>query len=446
VKTGKTIKKKYIGKSFFYVECIMSNVQLNSNSSSALVSSLDSVSSKKNPFSYSYAQKGTLASAHVPAHSRTAVTSYATSIGFNQNIDFPILKQGLLENCFLKIEVENDSGGAVYVNPNIMNLIVSEASLITAGRTICSSRPFGRAAIMSNKPYSVKKNMEKILALQAAPAVLANGGSQVAYIPLCFSCFDAPELQYLTTFTEPQTVRIRLSAANAYSDDNGAAAVNLKLKTCELIQVFRMLPSDLEQKMINEDYADTESLVRVQYDLIEESTTPSTAANAAVSQVFKHTFTTNRCASKIFFALENTNATTANRIASAGEGVYLGIEKVVLKGSGQTLFELDGDVLKYCLNQDTDSANSMFCVGANWDNSYAHTSNVYCLDFGMSKDNSHLTSLFSFREVNDLTLEITSSKNVALAATVHRLRVCIQSPQLESINSASGKISTSLSS
>ncbi len=424
----------------------MSNVQLNSNSSSALVSSLDSVSSKKNVFSYSYAQKGTIASAHVPAHSRTAITSYATSKGFNQNIDFGVLKNGLLENCFLKLEVENDTANPIYVNPNIMNLIVSEASLITAGRTICKSTPASRAAIMSNKPYSVKKNMEKILALQAAPAVLAAGGSQVAYVPLCFSCFDAPELYYLTTFCEPMTVRVRLAAANAYSDDNAAGAINLKLKTCELIQVFRLLPSDVEQRMINEQFASDQSLVRVQYDLIDESTTPSTAANAAVSQVFKHTFTTNRCATKIFFALENTNATSANRIASAGEGVYLGIEKVVLKGSGQTLYELDGDVLKFCLNQDTDSANSMFCVGNGWDATLAHTANMYCLDFGLSKDNSHLTSNFSFREVNDLTLEITSSSTVPLAATVHRLLTVIQSPQLESINSASGKISTSLSS
>eukprot|EP00943_MAST-04B_sp_MAST-4B-sp1_P007560 g7560.t1 len=419
----------------------MSNPLLNSAASSALISSLDSVSSKKNPFTYSYAQKGSLASAHVPSHSRSAITSYATSIGFNQNIDFPILKNGILEGLFVKIVLTAPAGARV--NAAVANLIIESMSLITSGREICSSRPFGRAALTAHKPYSVKKNIEKMLGLQAARYAPQNN-QVVAYIPAFFSCFDSPEQMYLSTFVEPLTLRLKMGSANQYADDNAGGAVNLTLTTCELVQVFRNLSSDAEQKMIMEDYSNSESLVRIQYDLVEENTVKAGTADA--TDVFTHKFTSNRTCSKIFFALERVAAdiTGGEQIASAADGQYGSISRVIVKGNGMTLFDLDADLFKYALSQDTDSANSMFSVGAQWDTSFPHTANIYKIDWGMNTDNSHLTNNISLREINDFQLIVHST---ATANNVeYRLRVCMLSPQLEAINSASGKISTSLSS
>lgn len=419
----------------------MSNPLLNSSASSALISSLDSVSSKKNPFTYSYAQKGSLTSAHVPSHSRSAITSYATSIGFNQNIDFPILKNGILENLFVKIVLTAPAGARV--NASIANLIIESMSLITSGREICSSRPFGRAALTAHKPYSVKKNLEKMLGLQAARYAPANN-QVVAYIPAFFSCFDSPEQMYLSTFVEPLTLRLKMGSANQYADDNAGNAVNLTLTTCELVQVFRNLSSDAEQKMIMEDYSNSESLVRIQYDLVEENTVKAGTADA--TDVFSHKFTSNRTCSKIFFALERVAAdiTGGETIASSADGQYGHISRVIVKGNGQTLFDLDSDLFRYALSQDTDSANSMFSVGSQWDTSFPHTHNIYKLDWGMNTDNSHLTNNISLREINDFQLicHATGTAN----NVQYRLRVCMLSPQLEAVNSASGKISTSLSS
>ena len=139
----------------------MANAVLNSNSSSALISALDAVSSAKNPFEYSYASKGTLDYSHVPAHARVISTSQCTSPGFNQNNDFQVLKSGILENGFIKMTLTNKSGAAADYNPFIGNLQVAEIQLITQGKVICSSRPFGRACLMSDAPYGRKKNMEK---------------------------------------------------------------------------------------------------------------------------------------------------------------------------------------------------------------------------------------------------------------------------------------------
>ncbi len=74
----------------------MANAVLNSNSSSALISALDAVSSAKNPFEYSYASKGTLGYSHVPAHARIISVSETTSPGFGRHNDFAIMTSVLL--------------------------------------------------------------------------------------------------------------------------------------------------------------------------------------------------------------------------------------------------------------------------------------------------------------------------------------------------------------
>ena len=421
----------------------MANAILNSNSSSALISSLDSVSSNKNPYIYSYAQKGTLGAAHVPAHSRTVVVSQPTGTpNFGTNIDFPVIKADMLSNAFIKLVLTQNTGDPAIANQGFLNMMVEEISLLTAGKVICSSRPFGRACLMSNKPYQVKKNLEKMFNLTSGRQAIANGDTVAAYIPLGFSCFDAPELNYNTSFVEPLLVRVRLAAANTYLDDNAGNPVNAAISSIELIQVHRSLPADKLQKQIASNYSDTESLVRVQpYDLIEENSTK--VLNAAANQVIEHTLTTNRVMTKIFIAVENTVSQVANAIDSFSEGEYLPVANIKISGNGQNIIDCDGDLVKYALNSDSDSSNSAFAVGNNWDSSFPHNSNIYCFDLGFNKDPSHMTNALSTREISDfkVTVTLTAGSN-----TLHRLRVCLASPFLESINSASGKISTSLSS
>lgn len=421
----------------------MANAILNSNASSALISSLGSVSSVKNPYIYSYAQKGTLSAAHVPAHSRTVVVSQPTGTpNFGTNIDFPVIKADMLSNAFIKLVLTQNSGANAVANQGFLNMMVEEISLLTAGKVICSSRPFGRAALMSNKPYQVKKNLEKMYNLTAGRQVIPNGATVAAYIPLGFSCFDAPELNYNTSFVEPLLVRVRLAAANAYLDDNANAAVAAAISSIELIQVHRSLPADKLQKQIASNYSDTESLVRVQpYDLIEENSTKVLAA--AANQVIEHTLTTNRVMTKLFIAVENTVSGVANAIDSFSEGEYLPLANIKISGNGQNIIDCDGDLVKYALNADSDTSNSAFAVGNNWDAAFPHNTNIYCFDLGFNKDPSHMTNALSTREISDFKVTVTLTAGFA---TLHRLRVCLASPFLESINSASGKISTSLSS
>lgn len=424
----------------------MANAVLNSNSSSALISALDAVSSAKNPFEYSYASKGTLGYSHIPAHAKVISVSQSSSVGFNQNCDFPILKSGHLSNGFLKMVVKNESGAEADLNANIGNLQVAEIQLITQGKVICSSKPFGRACLMSDAPYGRKKNMEKGYGLQAARHAVADDGSLTFYVPLGFACFDAPANFIDTNFTEPLVVRVRLEGASTYANAAATpwAAVSLSLTSLELVQVFRMLPSDMEQKTIEANYSE-DDLVKVEWDLVEESTQQTPAAST--SQVLTHTITTNRVVSKMFIALEDTITTAADDVpGSSGFGDYLELSNIKIEANGQALMDIDAAILAYCVNATAGVENSPNCVGNYWDNTHAHSQNIYCIDFGLLKATDHLSGCISARELNSFKVSATSSSGTALAATAHNLRVCMICPQLNSTSSSSGKISTSLSS
>ena len=424
----------------------MANAVLNSNSSSALISALSNVSSAKNPFEYSYASKGTLGYSHIPAHARVVSVSQSSSVGFNQNCDFPILKSGHLENAFVKMVIKNESGAEADLNANIGNLQVAEISLLTQGKIIASSKPFGRACLMSDAPYGRKKNMEKGYGLQAARHAVADDGSITFYIPLGLACFDAPANFIDTNFQEPQIIRVRLEGASTYA--NAAAdpwaAVSLSLTSLELVQVFRMLPSDMEQKTIEANYSE-DDLVKVEWDLVEESTQQTPAAST--SQVLTHTITTNRCVSKLFIALEDTISTVGDDAPrSAGFGDYLSLSNIKIEANGQALMDIDAGILGFCLGSTAGVENSPNCVGNYWDSTHAHSQNIYCVDFGLLKATDHFSGMISARELNSFKVSATSSSGTPLTATAHNLRVCMICPQLNSVSSASGKVSTSLSS
>lgn len=426
------------------------NVQLQSNASSALVSALDSVSQTMNPFVYQYGKKSTICYNHVPSHAKTVVTGQSTGgIGFNQNIDFPVIKSGMLTDAFLKVVVTNSSGAAVVLNSNIGNLQVAEINLMTSGKIVATSKPFGRACLMSQAPYGRRKNLEALHSIVGQTATdkgLANGSSLTFYVPLGFSCFESLEQNYNTSFVENLVVRVRLREANAYSDnDTDKTLVALSLTSCELVQCFSLMPADLEQKQIQANFGESESLTRVQYDLIEESTTKTAAA--AVSQVFEHTITSNRVINKLFIALEGTTDAAAAHANSRAEGGYLPLSNIKIEGNGQTIIDLDGDLVAYALNKDMCSSNLANAVGNHWDsNAPEHTKNIYCFDLGYTKNLAIASNALSAREINSLKITATSSASAALTANPYNLRICMICPQLESINAASGKISTSLSS
>lgn len=421
----------------------MANAILNSNASSSLVAALGNTTNVVNPFIYSMGKKNTLGPATIPAHSRTVTEVIPTSYGWNQNIDFQVLKSGELENCFLKVTVKNENAATSRLNTNYFNIIVDEIQCLTAGKVLMRNVPAGRSFLMSQKPFGVRKNIEGLLKINRGNAYfeLAAGASITAYVPLLMSCFDTPELAYATNFVEPMQFRVRLTSDNKYSwkHDDASTKHSQTLTAVSLVQIHRQLPSDLEQKTIAANYSDSESLVRVQNEVVCEET--KKVVSAATGQEIEHTITTNRCISKLFVAVENPAHETA--------GQYLEIESIEIKANGQLIVEMPGELMAMGMGLDIDSANSGQCVGNFWESGIGtaltpHTQRVYAYQFDMNSDvSAHLSGLVSAREINSFTVKV---KFTASAGVSHTLHVGCLTPFLESINSASGKISTSLSS
>lgn len=413
------------------------NAVLNSNSSSAIVSAIDSVK-PYNPFVYAMGKKSQIQGGNVPAHARTSVRSNPQStIAFNSSTDFKIIRGGMLENLVLRIEVANGSADTnVVVSGSFFNDICESIQLISSGRVIAESKPFGRMALISQRPADVRANMENLLQVDSGDKTLAFGNSYVAYIPCSFSCFESPELMYNDLFVEPLMVRLRLGNVGDYLASGTASDITLTNSGCYLQHIHRTLPSALEQAQIGENFADQEALVRVQYDMVEESTTAApTTVNGSATQM-THTVDSNRAVTKLYFAVDKV-------VNNEDKSLFLDLDNVTIQGNGQDIINLDTDLLKFCLVNAYDEPNSPFGYGGGSDDNPRVGQYIYCVNLGLTADNSHYTNLNSLREIN--TYKITC--NLASAGSGnHRLRVALQCPVLESISSASGKITTSLSS
>lgn len=406
------------------------NAVLNSNSSSAIVSAIDSVK-PYNPFVYSMGKKAQIHGANVPAHARTTVRSNPqSSIAFSTATDFKIIRGGMLENAIIRLEFAVATA-SVTVSGTFFNDICESIQLISSGRVVAETKPFGRMSIISQRPKDVRDNLTDLCQITNGDKVLAVG-THVAYIPCLFSCFESPELHYNDLFVEPLMVRLRLGAVSDYMLSSSTAS-NLSLTNsgCYLQQVHRTLPSALEQSQIAENYADQEALVRVQYDLVEESTT----TNLSSATELTHTVDSNRAPVRLFFAVDDL-------ADNEDTSLHRALDNIKIEGNGQTIMELDADMLAYGLVPAMDVANAPFGAGGGND-TLPCFSNIYCYNLSYTSDNSSFGNLNSLREINSYKVTV----NLATAASGnHRLRVCLQCPVLESISSASGKITTSLSS
>ena len=210
----------------------------------------------------------------------------------------------------------------------------------------------------------------------------------------------------------------------------------------ELVQVFRMLDSENESKTIQANYAD-DDLVKVLWDGIEETSTA--ILQAATGQTISHTVTTNRCIAKLYVAVEDEQDATATDLDSQQIGVYKQLSNIRLRANGQEFVNIDADLIAYCCGVDCGSEDSPNCVSNYFDSSApAHTKFIYEFQLGLSKGTDKFQGLMSAREIN--SLEVTATVAGAALNHSHKILVGIIAPQLQSTSSASGKISTSLSS
>tara|TARA_S200002703_G_scaffold130239_1_gene117494 strand:- start:360 stop:1586 length:1227 start_codon:yes stop_codon:yes gene_type:complete len=407
------------------------DILLNSNASSSFNSVVDGVETNQNPFVYRYGQN--LDGTTLSGISRTfQEVQPQNSPAFNTAVDFHIPKSGLLKNMFVKMKLAKDAGEKS--NGAIGALQCSRIQLLTSGRILAEQTAEGLLNKISSQPYESRKVMEKMLNIQGDND--SHGASILCYIPLLFSCVEGMEKVYDTNFVAPLVVRCFVDAGTAHNATSAddTVAVALDSISMSLYCEFIREPAEHQQKRIQADYSDG-ALQRVQWNELHEFTDKTLSAG---DRAMSHEIKTNNYIQEIWVFVDDRTAGTS----TIGQPVKL--NSVKLEANGQVIADFgnseDAELLRYIGDLEADKWE--YASGNGWD-SQAYLQRRYKYSFQLSNDTRKVFGGSASRELSNFKVSVTVD---GATTTAHRLHVHIKYAQLESIESASGKVTTSISS
>ena len=408
------------------------DILLNSNASSSFNSIVDGVETNQNPFVYRYGQstKGTTLS----GISRTFVQiNPQSSPQFNSSVDFHIPKNGILKNMWIKMKLTS-AVTADKISGAIGAQQISSVQVLSNGRVLATQTSAGLLAKVASQPYGSKRALEALLALSNTNITGMHGG-KLFYVPLLMSCFGLEQC-YDTNFVAPLVVRCHLSSASAFSGNNATPPVAKDLTAvsmsayCEFIRE----PAEHAQARVQADYSDG-SLQRVQFNELHEFS----EANLNATTQIQHELKTNNYIKEMYISVD----LRTNGVQDQGKPVELSSLK--LEANGQVIADFgngeDAKLLQFIGDLQADEWE--YSTGTGWDASQASLNHIYKYSFQLSNDSRKVFGGVSSREMSNFL--ITANVDTGSNAT-YRLNVVTVYAQLESIESASGKITTSISS
>ena len=413
------------------------DILLNSNASSSFNSVVDGVETNQNPFVYRYGQN--LDGTTLSGISRTfQEVQPQNSPNFNTAVDFHIPKSGLLKNMFVKMKLgKTGTDGA---NGAIGALQCSRIQLLTSGRILAEQTAEGLLNKISSQPYESRKVMEKMLNIQgdnqSHGSTATAKTSILCYIPLLFSCVEGMEKVYDTNFVAPLVLRCFVDSASSYNQDNATPPVasNLTSISMSLYCEFIREPAEHQQKRIQADYSDG-ALQRVQWNELHEFTDKTLSAG---DRAMSHEIKTNNYIQEIWIFVDDRTG------GSSTVGQPVKLNSVKLEANGQVIADFgnseDAELLRYIGDLDADKWE--YASGNGWD-SQAYLQRRYKYSFQLSNDTRKVFGGSASRELSNFKVSVTVD---GASDTAHRLHCHIKYAQLESIESASGKVTTSISS
>jgi hypothetical protein len=407
------------------------DILLNSNASSSFNSVVDGVETNQNPFVYRYAQN--VEGTSLSGISRTfQEVQPQNSPAFNTAVDFHIPKSGILKNAWIKMKVAKDAGE--HLNGAFGALQITRVQLLTSGRILAEQTGEMLLNKVASQPYASRKQLQALLNMKGDNASY-NTASVLCYVPLLLSCFEGMEKAYDTNFVAPLVIRAFVDGASTHnnaSDDGSQVAldsISMSLY-CEFIRE----PADHQQKRIQADYSDG-ALQRVQWNELHEFSDKTLTSG---DRQIEHEIKTNNYIQEIYvFADDRT-------VGSTTIGKPVELTSVKIEANGQTIADFgnseDAKLLQFIGNLQADKWE--YASGNGWD-TQAYLQQRYKYSFGLSNDTRKVFGGSASRELSNFKVTV----NVAgSTTTAHRLHIGIKYAQLESIESASGKVTTSISS
>lgn len=434
----------------------MSNTIINSNSNSALVSTLiESDEAIVNPFTY--AEKNI-----VPPHSVQLVSVPPLNTGnlvANGTIDFDIPKQGVLRRAVLDC-IFKKSIDSVTQSPTGFLFAFESIELLSSGRRISLLTTEGILAKISDMPASVKQAYRQ--ALNMGPTGLTTNGVQDyrVLLPLDFFFTDNSKYSLITNFVEPLRVRVKFSDLKIHIKNSATTDHQPTITQCNLQLEYRELPNQYTDSLIEQNYGDgmlTQLISQMNYETPATTTLTSTET---VEEVFEIDLKENGAVKAMYVMVyvphsqqPGTRLTTIQKEVNKP----MNVKTLKLEAGGQTIMEVAGEYLQYWGRTENSKERyygSGGTIGSGADDKDDGTQHVYKVDFGMGREDT--TNVISFRELSNkkLTVTMLREKNDAsgfghgLTTLRGKTAVCqvvYETAQLMTTQSSSGRINLSLS-
>ena len=433
----------------------MSNTIINSNSNSALVSTLmESNEAIVNPFTY--AEKNI-----VPPHSVQIVSVPPLNTGnlvANGTVDFDIPKQGVLRRAVLDCIFKKSADSETQC-PTGYLFAFESIELLSSGRRISLLTTEGIMAKMSDMPFQVKQAYRN--SLNMGTTALTNAGVQDYRIvlPLDFFFTDNSKYSLITNFVEPLRVRVKFSDLLFQVDNNVTTNHPPSITQCNLQLEYRELPNQYTDTLIEQNYGDgmlTQLITQMNYETPKSFPMTSTTTEEQVIEIDLKENGAVKAMYVMVYVPHSQQAATRLSTIQAQLNRPLPIKTVKLEAGGQTIMEVSGEYLQYWGRSENNkdryygAGGSLSTAGDNID----HGHFIYKIDFGMGREDT--TNVISFRELSNKKLTVTLLRELSngtgfghdlalLRGKTAKCQVVYETAQLMTTQSSSGRINLSLS-
>lgn len=434
----------------------MSNTIINSNSNSALVSTLlESENAVVNPFVY--AEKNI-----VPPHSLQVVSVpplNTANITANGTLDYDVPKQGIVRRMLLDCVIAKTANSDKKTVTNHLNAIES-VELLSSGRRISLLTREGILAKISDMPHTFRQAYINAfdMGVQGEGFSTASDTYDTRIVfPLDFFFNDNNKYALITNFLEPLRVRVKLSDLK-YHIDATTSVLGPTISQANLMIEYRELPNVFTDKLIEQNYGDgmlTQLINQYTYETPATfQMTSTTTEHQKVEIELKETGAVK--ALYIIAEVKHQGNMTATPTATeiAGMDIPLPLKSVKLEAGGQVIMDVPGEYLQFWGRTD-DSKNKYYSSGlvrsATSDPHQIHF--VYKIDFGMGKEDT--SNVVSFRELSSkkLTVHLLRESQTnghghgfsGLQGKTAQVQVIYETAQLMTTQSSSGRINLSLS-
>ena len=425
----------------------MSSVILNSNSNSALVSTLTASQSLVNPQVYStmpiYPPHSMTVSANDPSNGNQPIRSNSTVFMLN--------KYGIISQILLTYQKSYTNGSAGALNlgsvQNDFFNVVEKIELLSSSRVVSTLTKVDLMSQFSNLPTNkmavIAQNLLEPKTVGAVAAGATSGNVSFT-CPLVFGFMKDINTQLNASFLEPLSIRCTWGK-DWNQSTNFAAGVVGNVSSPQLSVRYKNYQEDANAKIISENFANPQlnMLSTRFYDENRESIL-STAGAATTDATIEVELKNTECVQDFYVVLLRSDPNTAAGAAPGAASDILDpvpqpIKSLNFTGSGQEIVNLTAPQLAYG-RLDSDG----FSVGQDASVAGNGFTNVLKIQTGVYH-NGALSNTVSLREINNPRIRLTFDIGATANLQRYYAYVVEDSSAIYSITSSTGALQSSLS-